>query len=167
MGEVRWLYYKKWAFVSDVARLHAVYTEGGIYVDSDVEILKPLDDLLHYDSFFGLEDSRMISNAIMGGKKSHPLIGLLLKWYDVITYKTAYIRMTNTRIVTKICKIIFSIDVDKNGFMLPFNTKVLNAVGLVCTPNITKDFYPTEETYAIHYITGSWGDNYTPDFNNK
>lgn len=72
---------KKWAFVSDVARLHAVYTEGGIYLDSDVEVLKSFDDLLEYDGFFGIEDSRMISNAIMGGKKGNPLIGLLLRWY--------------------------------------------------------------------------------------
>lgn len=155
---------KKWAFVSDVARLHAVYTEGGIYLDSDIEVLKNFDDLLKYDGFLGIEDSRMISNAIMGSKKGNPLIGLLLKWYDVISYKTAYIRMTNTRIVTKIIRIIYGIKVDKQGFMLPFNTKVLKDVGLVCTPNITDTFYPTEETYAIHHITGSWGDTYVPKF---
>ena len=155
---------KKWAFVSDVARLHAVYTEGGIYLDSDVEVLKSFDDLLGYDGFFGIEDSRLISNAIMGSKKGNPLIGLLLKWYDIISYKTAYIRMTNTRIVTKIIRIIYGIKVDKQGFMLPFNTKVLKDVEMVCTPNITENFYPTEETYAIHYITGSWGDTYVPKF---
>lgn len=155
---------KKWAFVSDVARLHAVYTEGGIYLDSDVEVLKNFDNLLKYDGFFDIEGSRMISNAIMGSKKGNPLIGLLLKWYDIISYKTAYIRMTNTRIVTKIIRIIYGIKVDKQGFMLPFNTKVLKDVEMVCTPNITENFYPTEETYAIHYITGSWGDTYVPKF---
>lgn len=107
---------KKWAFVSDVARLHAVYIEGGIYLDSDIEVLKDFDDLLKYDGFFWIEDSRMICNAIMGRKKGNPLIGLLLKWYDVISYKTAYIRMTNTRIGTKIIRIIYGIKVNKQGF---------------------------------------------------
>jgi len=56
------------------------------------------DDLLKYDGFFWIEDSRMISNAIMGRKKGNPLIGLLLKWYDVISYKTAYINLSRTKI---------------------------------------------------------------------
>ena len=38
---------RKFAFVTDYVRLWALYTEGGIYMDTDVEILKPLDDLLH------------------------------------------------------------------------------------------------------------------------
>ena len=37
---------KKWAFVTDYVRLYALYTEGGIYLDSDIELLKNLDDLL-------------------------------------------------------------------------------------------------------------------------
>ena len=45
---------KKWAFVSDVARLDIVYSEGGIYLDTDVELIKSLDDLLIEHAFMGL-----------------------------------------------------------------------------------------------------------------
>ena len=37
---------KKWAFVSDFARLKIIYDHGGIYLDTDVELIKPIDDLL-------------------------------------------------------------------------------------------------------------------------
>ena len=46
---------KKWAFVSDVARLWALVHEGGIYMDTDVEVVRPLDDLLKNKAFIGFE----------------------------------------------------------------------------------------------------------------
>ena len=48
---------KKWAFVSDVARVYALYNYGGIYMDTDVEVLKSFDSLLKYDGFSGFEVS--------------------------------------------------------------------------------------------------------------
>lgn len=46
---------RKWAFAADYIRLYALYTEGGIYLDSDVEVLRPFDRLLRYDFFSGAE----------------------------------------------------------------------------------------------------------------
>lgn len=43
---------KKWAFVTDYVRLYALYTEGGIYMDTDVKVLKPFDEFLKYNFFF-------------------------------------------------------------------------------------------------------------------
>lgn len=48
---------KKWAFLSDCARLYIVYHEGGIYLDTDVELVKSLDEVLNNDCFFGEETS--------------------------------------------------------------------------------------------------------------
>ncbi len=46
---------KKWAFVSDVARLYALSKYGGVYMDTDVEIIRPLDEFLHNNAFSGIE----------------------------------------------------------------------------------------------------------------
>ena len=46
---------KKWAFVSDYARLKIVYEQGGIYMDVDVELIKPLDELTERDGYMGFE----------------------------------------------------------------------------------------------------------------
>lgn len=47
--------HKKYAFVSDVARLYALFVEGGIYMDTDVEVIKSFDDLLHESFLIGYE----------------------------------------------------------------------------------------------------------------
>ena len=49
---------KKWAFVSDYARLDILYDHGGIYLDTDVEVLKSLNDLLDLDGFCGFETGK-------------------------------------------------------------------------------------------------------------
>ena len=48
---------KKYAFVSDYARLAVVYEHGGIYLDTDVELVRPLDELLEHKGFIGMEHS--------------------------------------------------------------------------------------------------------------
>lgn len=55
---------KKWAFVTDYVRLKVVFDHGGIYLDTDVEIIKPLDELLTNSAYFGFEDASVIS-AVM------------------------------------------------------------------------------------------------------
>ena len=47
---------KKWAFITDYVRLYAMVTEGGIYMDTDVEVIKPLDPFLKHKAFSGFED---------------------------------------------------------------------------------------------------------------
>ena len=48
---------RKWAYAADYVRLHALYHEGGIYLDTDVIVFKPFDDLLHHQLFIGKEDA--------------------------------------------------------------------------------------------------------------
>ena len=49
---------RKFAFVTDYVRLYALFSEGGIYMDTDVEVLKPYDDLLELSGFTGYEGSK-------------------------------------------------------------------------------------------------------------
>lgn len=50
---------RKWSFVSDYARLDIIYQHGGIYLDTDVELLRPLDSLREYEGFMGFENGGM------------------------------------------------------------------------------------------------------------
>lgn len=65
---------KKWAFVSDYVRLFAIYNYGGIYIDSDVEVLKPLDEFLKLPAFSGFENKENIPTGIMGGEKRQYMV---------------------------------------------------------------------------------------------
>lgn len=57
---------QKWAFVSDVARLQALVSHGGIYLDTDFELIDNLDKFLHLDSFTGFEDSKWVATGVVG-----------------------------------------------------------------------------------------------------
>mgnify|MGYP003298348707 CR=1 FL=1 len=78
---------KKYAFVSDVARLYALVTEGGIYMDTDVEVLKPLDNFLTLDAFSGFENEKCVPTGIMACRKSFPLFESFLLEYEKIHFK--------------------------------------------------------------------------------
>ena len=74
---------KKYAFAADYIRLYALYNYGGIYLDTDVEVLKPFDDLLNQPYFLGKENSEnIIEAATVGAEKGCLWIGECLKYYE-------------------------------------------------------------------------------------
>ena len=73
---------KRWSLVSDVLRAYAVYTEGGFYLDTDVELLKSLDELTKYDAVIGWESNYWFSTAVFGAKKHSPWIKKVLERYE-------------------------------------------------------------------------------------
>ena len=74
---------KKWAFVSDYARLKVVYDNGGVYLDTDVLLHSRIDDLLQYDIWFAQEDVHWISTGLgFGAAAMHPLISAMMETYE-------------------------------------------------------------------------------------
>lgn len=69
---------KKWAFVTDYVRLWAIYNYGGIYMDTDVEVLRPLDSFLECQAFSGFERENAVPTGIMAGEKGQSAIKDLL-----------------------------------------------------------------------------------------
>ena len=73
---------RKCAFVTDVVRLYALYYEGGVYMDTDVEVLKPLEELLKYKGVSGFESSTQIPTGLMASEKGLPIFKELLDEYN-------------------------------------------------------------------------------------
>lgn len=74
---------KNWANISNYVRLYAIYQEGGIYLDTDIEVLKSFDDLLNQRCFLGFEVDQVeanhaINNAVIGAIPKHPVIGEIM-----------------------------------------------------------------------------------------
>ena len=73
---------KKWAFVSDYARLEALYKYGGIYFDTDMEVTKDISEILKNSLVLGVEDSKLVNGAFIYSKeKENKFIGQLLEKY--------------------------------------------------------------------------------------
>lgn len=75
---------RKYAFAADYIRAYALYHHGGIYLDSDVEVLKPYDAFLDRPYMIGLDGGPDgdLEAACMGAEKGHPLFARLLEYYD-------------------------------------------------------------------------------------
>lgn len=148
---------KKWAFVSDYARLYALYTQGGIYLDTDVEVLKPLDEFLNDNSFTGFESKDSPVTAVMGAKKGDALIKKLLDYYETATFikeDGSYDITTNTHIISD--------DFIANGILLNGKKQTIDGMTIYpqiyfCPNNFSRIFNkPSKKSYAIHHFDQSW-----------
>ncbi len=91
---------KKWAFVADYVRLHALYTEGGVYLDTDMLLLQKIDELLPTELLLGKESERYISCGMIGAIPHHPFIKNFMEYYDGV-HKLSDIR-PNPTILTEL-----------------------------------------------------------------
>lgn len=148
---------KKWAFVSDVARLYALVYYGGIYMDTDVEVLRSLDDLLLYDAVSGFEAKDRISTGLMACRQGQPLFMELLNEYDnahFVLEDGTYDMTTNVTRITNTCL--------KYGLRLDNTLQTVNGFTLLpcdylCPKSVeTQVLTITENTYVIHHFDGSW-----------
>ena len=148
---------KKWAFVSDYVRLYVLYNYGGIYLDTDVEVLKSFDFFLKYDAFLGFENQKHLTTGIMGCKKGYWLFNEFLSYYSnrhFVQKNGKYDMTPNVITITKICK--------KYGLVI--NNKLQNIKKLTIFPNEyfcpsgfeTGKINVTNNTVVIHHFFGSW-----------
>lgn len=96
---------KKWAFVSDYVRIYALYNEGGIYLDTDMKIIKDVSNIVDKDLFLGTEDSGYFGTAVIGVKeKKNKYIKEILDYYNNIRFfdPKAMYSYANPTIITKI-----------------------------------------------------------------
>lgn len=74
---------KKYAFLSDYVRLHVVEQYGGVYFDTDVELLRPIDALLDNEAFFGFESNEYVNTGVgFGAEAGNPTVKAMLAEYD-------------------------------------------------------------------------------------
>lgn len=149
---------KKWAFVADYVRLHVVYENGGIYLDTDVEVIKPVDALLKYDAYFGFEDYKFINTGVgFGAVKNHDLLHRMMQDYNSIVF----IKEDKTYDITP-CPQRNSHIFKEYGFNLDGTTQIIknNAVfssEYFCPRKWNdKKIILTQNTYSIHHFTASW-----------
>jgi hypothetical protein len=149
---------KKWAFVSDVVRLYALVNYGGVYMDTDVEVIRPLDDLLRLGAVSGFESERNIPTGLMACEKGHPAFSEFLREYNGLHFirdDGTYDITTNVKRITNTCL--------HYGFRQD-NTEQELRNGLHILPKeylCPKDFASgrvmlTGNTYTIHHFDGSW-----------
>lgn len=148
---------RKYAFVSDYIRLYALYNEGGIYLDSDIEVIRRFDNLLDNPAFTCFENEHSVAAWIFGSEKGNPLFKEFMDYYKdkkFIIDNDKYDLTPNPVPITNIC-------VEK-GLNLNGNLQYLENITIYpsdyfCPYNRAKEeLNITENTYSIHYFNGAW-----------
>ena len=151
---------RKFAFVTDYVRLFALYHEGGIYMDTDVEVLKPLDAFLKHQAFSSFENNNKIPTGLMAAEQGNPWINDLLDEYTDLTFLDADGNMDLTTNVERIT----GLTLRKYG-LNPVSSYQDLAGGIVtmyphdyfCPKDWqTGNINLTENSHTIHHFAGSW-----------
>lgn len=144
---------KQWAYVSDYVRLDVVYQYGGIYLDVDVELLRPLDSLLEQSCFFGCEIANDIATGLcFGAVKKHWFVKENMSVYESHTFgelpKTC-VEITTDLLITH--GLSHQQGIIKIEDMTIYPPEYFNPIHFW-----THQLNITENTYAIHHGFGSW-----------
>ena len=132
---------KKYAFVSDYVRLCALYNEGGIYFDTDIDVMKSLTPLLNNKSFIGWE-ADYIGTGVMAAEPHQKWIKDVLDTYTGHGFILWSGKLNN----------------EPNPYRV---TRILKRYGLVMDKKYYEDrtkYLITDNTYCVHQYEGSWTD---------
>ncbi|MBU7454889.1 glycosyltransferase family 32 protein [Leuconostoc fallax] len=150
-----------WAFVSDYVRLDILNREGGIYLDTDVEILKSFDELLKNKAFIGRESKYAFSTAVIASEPKQRWLQQLLEDYSRRTFlidKNVYDKTPNS-------KYILSFFIKNYNFNNLENQQLVNGVMIYPSTYFSPINFAThktnisKETLTIHHYSGTWKSN--------
>ena len=148
----------KWAFVSDYARLKVLYENGGIYLDTDVELIKPIDKLIEQGGYMGFDDNGVISTGLgFACEKGNKLVASLLSDYDDISFILPDGSYDITPCPDRNTKTLISLGMDINNKNQVFmGIKMLPEDYLCPMKYYTGRKKITKNTYSIHHFCASW-----------
>lgn len=148
----------KYAFVSDYVRVYALYNYGGIYLDTDVEVIQSFDKYLDNESFWGFEVGNYVATSTIGAVKGNKFIKRFLDFYDGKTFLNedgSFNVITNVKIVSKIFQDL--------GVKLDGKYQEIDKMGVIYPLEIFSPYdyryyedLRNEDTVCIHHYYKSW-----------
>lgn len=144
---------KKWAFVSDYCRIDILYQYGGIYLDTDVEVIKNFDDLLSLTAFVGMESESLVATNLIASEKKGCMIKDFLACYNHLEFDKLNPGTNVLRLTSMLKKKYGHVgsDINDNQYVtiFPFEYFVANDYGTGTTKI-------TSATYSVHHYTSTW-----------
>lgn len=150
---------KKWGFVPDYARLDIIYNEGGIYLDTDVEMIRPFDELLQLKGFAGFQDEDYVALGLgFGAEPGNPVIKKLMDSYEKLSFlnEDGSLNLVpsphlNTKTLVDDCGLIPSACYQELGSFSVFPPEYF------CPKSFLDGVIrKTKNTFSIHHFDASW-----------
>lgn len=149
---------KKYAFASDYARFDILYKYGGIYLDTDVEMLKPIPkEFLKFNGFTGIEGNNKIApGLILAARPKNKIIGEIKEMYDNIHFLQNG-KMNQKTVVSYTTEIFKKYGFIENGkTQLIANFKIFSYEYFCAFDFLNRKFHITKNTISIHHYTSTW-----------
>lgn len=149
---------KKWAFVADYARLKIVYENGGIYLDTDVELLKSLDPFLNLNAYMGFESDGLVNTGLgFGARKGHEVLLELMKDYEARTFSADMEDLKKIACPIINTKVLENLGLEANGKQQSFcDLTVFPYEYFDPKDQQTYVLSLTDKTVSIHHYDASW-----------
>ncbi len=147
---------KKYAFVSDYVRLKALYEQGGVYLDTDVELVQPLEKFLQHTAFSGFESMSTVQTGVIGAQAQHPVIKAWMDYYQDRAYFTEGVPVMTPN-VTHITE-----DMKARGLRMDDTYQTVDDIAVYpqtwfCPMSaISIERKVSNNTHALHYFTSTW-----------
>lgn len=150
---------KKYAFVSDVARLYALYHHGGIYLDTDVEVIKSFSDLIgNKECIFGFETENKIATSFMATNPNNQLIKEFLELYLTLDFIKGSGNFEMTPNVIYLTELLKKNGLEENGEFQKLDNGIFVYPKSFFSPYdyiyLTNNICP--DSYCVHYFRESW-----------
>lgn len=150
----------KYAFVSDYVRLWALREHGGVYLDTDVRLLRPLDPLMNLDAFAGFEGSKHlpIGTCVLASRPKGEWVTSMLGLYDKLHFLRPDGSPDLTTNVQRLTTAMLSHGFQPDGREQDYRDLHIYPVDYFSPRHTTGEYLRTENTYCDHLGLGSWAE---------
>lgn len=153
---------KKYAFASDYARFDLLYRYGGVYLDTDVELLKPISDsMLNCAGFTGIESNNKIApGLVFACEPGNPIVGEIIKMYQSEHFIDPNGQINMRTVVDRVTEVFYRHGFQRNGLEQILEGFHIYPAEYFCAYDfVTAEFTITDKTISIHHYTATWIDS--------
>ena len=154
---------KKYAFVSDYARFWILYNYGGVYFDTDVEVIRPMDALIEKGAFMGWEKPNNVGTPSiapglgLAAPKGHPFYEIVLNGFVNLNFYKDNGERNPYTMIPMVTDFLLEKGLTRNDFLQIIDDIFFYPSEYLCPMNaITGRITITKNTYTIHWYTMSW-----------
>ena len=153
---------KKWAFLSDLARLLIINEQGGIYFDTDVEIVKKFDELIQYEAFYGFENKKYIATGLGFGAVSHHMTveSMIQKYNELVPDENGNFPLISCPQLNTEALLPYGLELNGKKQMIG-GALILPLEYMNPYDDPTGVLKKTKNTVSIHWYSKSWLDRKT------
>lgn len=150
---------KKWAFVSDYVRFYVIYKYGGIYFDTDVEVIRDMSAILNHGQFMGCEVNNkgiQVNPGLgIGAEVGNDFYRKMLNYYGKLHFNSE--ELGNETVVDHVTRLMKNSGWTGNGYIEEIDGIFVYPPEYFCPLNfLTGEMKVTENTFSIHHYSGSW-----------